>query len=311
MRLVQDRLGIVGRLVPVDYLRTALRHLLMIGIVAVVAASLPYNAHAAEKSFTLTAQSKKVSVGEGMTYKAWTYDGTVPGPVLRVRQGDLVHVKLINHTPDAHGLDIHAAQIAPWHFLSGPGKPVSYSFRADVPGVFAYHCDANPVLEHIALGMYGMMIVAPKHGWPNGKAQNVVLIQGELYGLPNKNGVLQTKESKIISADPDFVVYNGKVNNFTPNDPIKIKVGELVRVFFLNAGPNLTSAFHVDGALFSTIYVGGNPHDAMHWLNTWDVPPSDGAVFEFRVTQPGNYTFTDLNRGHQYKGAQGVFRAVK
>ncbi len=312
MRLLgSGSFGTSGRSVAIEYVRRALRHLVVVAAIVVFAASLPCAAHAASKSFTLTAESKMVSVGEGMTYKAWTYSGTVPGPVLRVRQGDMVHIRLINHTPDAHGIDIHAAQIAPRHFLSGPGKPVDYSFRADVPGVFAYHCDATPVLEHIALGMYGMMIVRPGHGWPDGKAQNVVIVQGELYGLPNKNGVLQTKESKIISAQPDFVVFNGKINSFTPNNPIKIKVGKLVRVFFLNAGPNLTAAFHVDGVLFSTIYRGGNPADALHWLNTLDVPPSDGAVFEFKVNQPGKYAFTDLNRAHQYKGAQGVFEAVK
>ena len=90
-----------------------------------------------------------------------------------------------------------------------------------------------------------------------------------------------------------------------------IKTGKLVRVFFLNAGPNLTSAFHVSGVLFSTVYRSGNPADALRNINTLAIPPSDGAVFEFRVTQPGDYEFTDLNRAHQYKGATGIFRAAR
>jgi hypothetical protein len=106
------------------------------------------------------------------------------------------------------------------------------------------------------------------------------------------------------------VVFNGAVDKYGLSNPIPIKVGDLVRVFFVNAGPNLTSAFHVAGVLFSTVYRSGNPADALHGVNTLEVPTGDGAVFEFKVNQPGDYSFIDLNRAHQYKGAAGVFRAT-
>jgi len=274
------------------------------------AASLPRSAHASAKTFTLTVERKRVSVGGGMTFNAWTYNGTVPGPVLKVVQGDEVKIDLINRTKDAHGINVHAAQISPQHFDGDPMKSVSYSFPADVPGVFIYHCTAAPILDHIASGMYGMMVVEPKTGWPEGNAQEVTIVQSELYGLPDAHGFIVGSHGKMVEARPDFVVFNGALHRYDVEHPIEIKVGKLVRVFFVNAGPNLTSAFHVTGVLFDTVYKGGNPANAMHGLDTLEVPPSDGAVFEFRVTEPGDYQFMDLNRAQQYKGANGVFRAA-
>jgi nitrite reductase (NO-forming) len=268
-------------------------------------------AQAATKSFTLTAEQKNVSVGSGMTFDAWTYNGTIPGPLLTVDQGDDVKMTLINHTSNAHGIEVQAAQMSPAHFSGDPMQPIHYGFIAEVPGVFEYHCSAPPILEHIARGMYGMMIVKPKNGWPNGKAQDVEIIQSELYGLPNKKGFIVGDREKMVAGHPDFVVFNGVMNKYDLQHPIAIKVGELVRVFFVNAGPSLTSAFHVSGALFSTVYRDGNPANALHNLTTLAVPPGDGAVFEFRVTQPGIYPFMDLDWSHKYKGADGVFRATK
>jgi nitrite reductase (NO-forming) len=266
---------------------------------------------ASTRSFTLTVERKPVKIGSAMTYNAWTYDGTVPGPLLKAAQGDEVKITLINHTKDAHGINVHAAQISPEHFSGDPMKTVSYSFPAEVPGVFEYHCNAHPILDHIASGMYGMMIVAPKAGWPNGEAQEVEIVQSEFYGLPDAHGFIVGSHAKMVAGHPDFVVFNGALNKYDLQHPINIKVGKLVRVFFVNAGPSLTSAFHVSGVLFSTVYRDGNPANALHNLNTLAVPPSDGAVFEFRVTEPGDYPFMDLDWAHQYKGASGVFRATE
>jgi nitrite reductase (NO-forming) len=265
-------------------------------------------AAAADQKFTLTVESKPIRIGSGLTYKATTFNGSVPGPVLKVREGDDVTITLVNHTGDAHGINVHAAQIAPSHFAGDPIKPVSYTFRAAVPGVFAYTCYAPPILDHIASGMYGMMIVEPKDGWPGGDAQEVTLVQSEFYGLPDKRGFINGDHSKMIAAHPDFIVFDGAMNKHDRNRPIKLKAGKLVRVFFVNAGPNMTSSFHVAGVLFSTVYRGGNPANAMHGVNTFEVAPSDGAVFEFTANEPGIYSFTDLNRASQYKGAAGIFK---
>jgi nitrite reductase (NO-forming) len=272
-------------------------------------ASIP--TRAASDTFNLTAERKHVLIGAGMTYNAWTYNGTVPGPVLKVHQGDDVSISLMNHSGDAHGIDVHAAQISPERFSGDPMKSVGYSFKAEVPGVYAYHCSAIPILDHIGSGMYGMMVVEPKSGWPNGEADEVTLVESEFYGLPDQNNFIVGDHEKMIEGRPDFVVFNGAVDKYGLSNPIPIKVGELVRVFFVNAGPNLTSVFHVAGVLFIAVYRSGNPADALRGVNTLEVPPGDGAVFEFKVNQPGDYSFIDLNRAHQYKGAAGVFRATR
>ncbi|MGH7905950.1 MAG: multicopper oxidase domain-containing protein [Candidatus Binataceae bacterium] len=271
----------------------------------------PALARAALKQFTLTVENKTIEIGDGMTYGAWTYDGAAPGPVLRVRQGDTVRIHLINKTSIAHGIDTHAAQIAPSHFdQPDDKKEFTYTFRAETPGVFMYHCSASPMLVHIANGMYGMMIVEPAGGWPDGKAHEVTLIQSEYYGVPDAKGFIAGDSVKMMKATPDFVVFNGQLERYVEH-PIQIKVGELVRVFFVDAGPNLTSTFHVIGAIFSTVYRGGNPANPLHGLATFEIGPGDGAMLEFRVTQPGDYMFIDHAMARAYAGAMGIFRAVK
>ncbi|MHB8381723.1 MAG: multicopper oxidase domain-containing protein [Candidatus Binataceae bacterium] len=248
------------------------------------------------------AESKTISIGSGMTYAAWTYGGTVPGPLLRAREGDRVTVQLVNHTASAHGLEIYAAQIAPSHFTGNLGMPqLSFSFEAKLPGVFAYHCSAIPVLTHIADGMYGMMIVDPGAGWPGGAAHEVTIVQSEFYGTPDAHGFIAGDSRKMLDAAPDFVVFNGMVNKYDLENPIPIKVGEL--------GPNRFSVFRIDGVIFSTVYRNGNPSAALHDIPSIALGPGEGAVFEFRVGEAGDYGFGDESGAHSYKGAQGIFRA--
>lgn len=278
-------------------------------ILAAAVAGRPATARAEEKAFNLTVEEKRVDVGGGMKYDAWTFGGTIPGPQLRIREGDEVNVSLLNNTPDAHGLNIHAAQI-PSTFFGGETKaPLKYTFRADVPGVFAYHCNGIPILDHIGHGMYGMVIVDPKDGWPSGPAQEVTLVQSEFYGTPRANGRITPDHARMLEGKPTFVVFNGQLNRSGAEHPITIKAGKLVRIFFLNAGPNLDSTFHVAGAIFTTVYPGGNPANVMHQVDNLAVGPGAGAVFEFTASKPGEYRFMDLNRIHQYDGAMGVFRA--
>ncbi|HYL58149.1 MAG TPA: multicopper oxidase domain-containing protein [Candidatus Acidoferrales bacterium] len=263
------------------------------------------------KSFSLTVQDHTVDIGAGLKYKASTYGGTVPGPLLRVVQGTDVTIELTNHTSSAHGINVYAAQLAPDRFSGDPNAPVKYSFRAEVPGVFVYHCSAIPVLRHVADGMYGMMIVDPSGGWPNGSAHEVTITQGEFYGKPGSGGVVIGNTQAMIDSKPEFVVFDGAIDKYDVQHPIAIKVGELVRIFFVNAGPNLSSTFHVNGVIFSSVYRGGNPADAAHELPSFEVGPGTGAVFEFRVREPGDYQFLDQAMAHPYKGAIGLFRAAK
>lgn len=267
-------------------------------------------ANAADKSFTFKVEDKTIDIGGGMTYAASTYDGTVPGPTVRVTQGDQVTIHLINKTTSAHGIDMYAAEgLSPEVFSGDPGKEVQYKFLAENAGVFAYHCSAIPVLRHVADGMYGMTIVDPKDGWPNGKAREIMLVQGEFYGLPDNKGFIAGSSKKMIDARADFVVFNGKFNAYSVEHPLEVKAGELIRVFFLNAGPNMTSVFHVNGVVFDTVYKGGNPRNVFRDIASLEVGPGMGAVFEFKITKPGDYQFSDQSLAHPYKGAIGVIRA--
>ncbi|HTQ25850.1 MAG TPA: multicopper oxidase domain-containing protein [Candidatus Binataceae bacterium] len=278
-------------------------------ILIVVLPATPVSARGGKKSFMLTVENKRIDIGLGLRYDAWTYDGAVPGPVLRARQGDEVTIRLVNPTAMAHGIDVHAAELAPKvHFSAQSGqRNLSFTFRARVPGAFLYQCSAIPTLSHVANGMYGMMIVDPARGWP--AAHEVMIVQGEFYGVPDKNGLVAGDSRKEMEERPDFVVFNGMVDRYVEH-PIPIKVGELVRVFFVNAGPNLTSTFHVTGVIFDSFYRGGNPADAMHGLASFEVGPGDGAVFEFRVHEAGDYEFIDHALARTTRGAQGVFRAA-
>jgi len=287
-------------------------HARLVAIWAFLAAILAAQAVAAEsKMFTLSVQEKRVDIGSGMTYGAWTYNGTVPGPVLRVKQGDEVTIHLINDMQIAHGIDMHAASMAPSkHFMPIPGKTeLKYTFRADAPGVFMYHCSAPPIVTHIANGMYGMMVVEPRAGWGE-QAREVAIVQGEFYGEADDKGFVAGNSQHMMDERPDLVVFNGAVERYVEN-PIQIKVGELVRVFFVNAGPNRTSTFHLIGSMFSKVYRSGNPANTLYGLQSFEVGPGDGAVFEFRVHEAGDYPFVDHAIARAYKGAIGIFRAVE
>jgi len=291
--------------------RNRLIHRILPAALVVFFCAAAHSGQAAEKTFSVTAESKTISIGSGMTFAAWTYNGTVPGPLLRVSQGDQVTIKLANHTASAHGLEIYAAQIAPSHFTGQLGMPqLSYHFEAKVPGVFAYHCSAIPVLTHVAAGMYGMMIVDPSGGWPGGPAHEFTMVQSEFYGTPDAHGFIAGDSRKMLDAAPDFVVFNGMVNKYDLEHPIPIKVGELARLFFVNAGPNRFSVFHINGVIFSTVYREGNPAAPLHDVSSIALGPGEGAVFEFRVGEAGDYVFGDESDAHTYKGAQGVFRAA-
>jgi nitrite reductase (NO-forming) len=275
-------------------------------MVAVATRAMAASGH---RVFKLTVEDRTIDIGYGLKYAAWTYNGEVPGPVLRMRQGETVEVDLANHTAMAHGIEIEAAQISPSHFNEPAGKKdLSYRFRAEVPGVFLYHCSAIPMLNHIANGMFGMAIVDPRAGWA--PAHEVMIVQSEFYGTPNAAGLIAGDTRKMMAEKPEYVVFNGMLERYVDH-PVLIKVGELVRVFFVNAGPNLTSTFHVMGVIFSTVYRGGNPADAMQGLADFEVGPGEGAVFEFRVSEPGDYTFLDHAMARPYKGAIGIFRAVR
>ena len=236
-----------------------------------------------------------VNVAPGTPFHAWTFDGTVPGPVLLLRQGDRVSLTLHNLDPlMAHSIDLHAALLAPnLNFVDvPPGRSRTIHFVASVPGVFLYHCESAPMLQHIAMGMYGAVVVTQK-AMP---APRAVVVQSEFYLPPTYDNML--------NGQPSYVVFNGQVDRMVSH-PLRATVGRPLTIAFVNAGPNESSAFHVVGSTLRTVDLSGNPADALHDVQTVDVPPGDGILATLTFAQPGVYPFVSHDMRQFARGAMG------
>ncbi len=251
-----------------------------------------------------------LTIGKGVKYYAWTFDGRVPGPFLRVTQGDTVDFTLVNNGPQPHSMDFHAAEIAPsrYYVNINPGDSLHYRFVAHVPGVFMYHCGTAPVAMHIANGMYGAIIVDP--ATPRPPAKEFVLVQSEFYMTPDdgKGGARSLDWQKLLGQAPDNVVFNGRVAQYAEH-PIEVKPGELLRLYVVNAGPNRISSFHVVGGIFEKVFEDGTLTNPLRGVQTVNVPVGGGAIFEIRLHEPGDYPFVTHAFADATKGAVGIFRA--
>lgn len=254
---------------------------------------------------------RTVEIAPGIRYQAWTFNGTVPGPVIHARVGQTIEVTLVNRSSMGHSIDFHSALAPPdtAYQTIAPGQQIKYSWVAQYPGVFLYHCGTPPVLAHISNGMYGAVVVDPQNGW-GGTAQNFVLLQSEFYTKPvaNEAGVFRGDMAKMKTSMPDVVDFNGRAFRYQAT-PLNISVGQTVRVFVVNAGPSHFSAFHVVGSIFDRAYVDGNPANLLRGLQTLSVPPGGGAMAEFTVRQPSRYPFVTHSFGDADEGAMGFFSA--
>lgn len=252
-----------------------------------------------------------VTIAPGKTYAGWTFDNRVPGPALRVVQGDTIDFTLINRAPIPHSLDFHAAEIAPDKYYRNlmPGDSIQYRFVARVPGAFMYHCGTAPVALHIANGMYGAFIVDPPS--PRPRAREFVLVQSEFYLSPNKdaNGAFTIDWNRMLGLAPDHVVFNGRASQYAEH-PLEVAPNELVRMYVVNAGPNRISSFHVVGGIFSQVFQDGSLANPLRGVQTVNVPVGGGAIFETRLREPGDYPFVTHAFADATKGAVGVLRAI-
>ncbi len=266
---------------------------------------------AGDKEITVAAVDATVYVANDVPYAAWTFDGTVPGRALRVRQGDTIDFTFrVDETAStAHSLDTHAAKTPPEvnYKTIMPGEEFTWQFPATTAGAFMYHCGTPPVLMHIGAGMYGAMIVDPAEGWS--PAQELVFVQSDFYLKEGENGVMVPDYTKMLGHGmADFVCFNGYANLYVEN-PIEIAVGEPVRIFVVNAGPNVWSSFHVVGAIFDKAYVNANPANELTGLQSITIGPGDGACVEFTVEEPGEYVAVNHAFGHAAHGAIAILSA--
>ncbi|WP_449427149.1 multicopper oxidase domain-containing protein [Rhodanobacter umsongensis] len=256
----------------------------------------------------IAVSDQTVEIASGVQYQAWTFGKSVPGPVIHVRQGQAVNVVLSNHGSMQHSIDFHAAITPPsLHYVDiMPGESIRFSFVAKVPGAFLYHCGTPPVLLHIANGMYGAIIVDPATPLPPA-AESYVLVQGEWYTQQVAGKLMAGNYEKMQEMHPDEVVFNGAAFQYRDH-PLTARPGDLVRIYMVNAGPSLWSAFHVIGAIFDKVYLGGDPAQAISGVSTWSVGPGEGAVFDLRLDEAGKYPFVDHAMAHMVLGAQGVLK---
>jgi nitrite reductase (NO-forming) len=237
-----------------------------------------------------------IQIAPGVKYSAWAWAGGAPGPVIHVRQGQLVKIALTNKGAIPHSVDFHAARIAPDKAFGDvmPGQSVSYTFRANDPGVFMYHCGTKPVLMHIANGMYGAIVVEPKPGVLPRADKNYVLVASEWYlasdGLKKP---AQFNMDKAHARQPDWMTFNGYAGQYVKH-PLTADPGELVRFWVVDAGPSIDTDFHIVGTIFNRAYPFADLTDAAHALRnvqTVTVPAGGGGVFDVKIDDPGLYPF--------------------
>lgn len=254
---------------------------------------------------TIAATDTNVEIASGVPYRAWTFGNSVPGPILHVRQGQTVNVTFVNHGNMGHSIDFHAAEVDPKvaYRSADPGGTVQFSFVARTPGAFVYHCGTPPVLLHIGNGMYGAIIVDPAQPLPPADV-SYVLVQSEWYSHQVSGTLMAGDYKKMINVTPDEVVFNGVA--FQYNDhPLTAKVGQRVRFYVVNAGPNLASAFHIIGGMFAAVYPDGDAAHALTGVSTYPISPGQGVVLDAIMPQPGKYPFVDHSMRNMMIGAAG------
>jgi nitrite reductase (NO-forming) len=249
-------------------------------------------------------------LADGVGYRYWAYNGTVPGPMIRLRQGDTVELTFKNalDSPLTHSLDSHAVT-GPGGggkvTQTAPGETSVLRFKALKPGAYVYHCASPMIPHHIAKGLYGLMVVEPPDGWPKVNREFYVM-QGDFYlgGDPPQSGLHEGSVAKLLTEKPDYVVFNGSVGALAKEHALKAKVGETVRIFFGVAGPNLPSSFHVIGEMFDRVYPEAGSQYASN-VQTTLVPAGGAAIVDFKLEYPGTYILVDHSLARLQKGGAG------
>lgn len=270
--------------------------------------------HPAKVRVKMETVEKTMKMDDGVEYHYWTFDGDVPGRMIRVREGDTVEVEFSNNPSSTvpHNVDFHAATGqggGAAATFTAPGRTSTFSFKALQAGLYIYHCAVAPVGMHIANGMYGLILVEPKEGLPK-VDKEFYIVQGDFYtkGKKGAQGLQPFDMDKAVAEQPEYVVFNGHVGSIAGDNALKAKAGETVRMYVGNGGPNLVSSFHVIGEIFDKVYVEGGKLINENVQSTI-VPAGGSAIVEFKVDIPGSYTLVDHSIFRAFnKGALGQLK---
>ncbi len=255
------------------------------------------------------------TMADGVTFNYWTFDGTVPGPLMRVRVGDTVRLTIHNDPTSLHphNIDLHAVT-GPGGggaaTIVAPGESKTLTFKALNPGLFIYHCAYPNAGLHMAHGMYGLIIVEPQGGLP-AVDQEFYIVQGEFYssGALGRNGLQLFDTEAMLDGRPQYIVFNGRTGALA--EKMNAEVGDTVRMYVGNGGVNLISSFHVIGEIFDNVYREGDLVSApAHSLQTTLIPAGGAVMVEFKVEYPGNYILVDHALSRLDRGAWGVLHVT-
>jgi nitrite reductase (NO-forming) len=283
----------------------------------------------------------EIEIAPGVRYQAWTFGGSVPGPVLHVREGDRVIFTMKNRSteevqvtppqkggspylaalaagnlqqpvpvisPMPHSMDFHSGTVAPndkWRMIQ-PGQSIRFEWVANYPGVHLYHCGVQPILMHMAMGQYGVVVVSPRNGLPTDDEvdRNFVVVQSEFYLKPGDDGKYTIDFDAAMAKQPSHVAFNGHAQMLAAH-PLQANAGERLRLYFHNVGPSDGSSFHVVGAIFDRIFYEGNPRNDWAGMQTVPFGASNGGVVEFIAPEEGRYIMVDHEFADAQRGAVG------
>jgi len=272
-------------------------------------------ARSAPKTVTVELDAVEVvgRLADDTTYRYWTFNGKVPGPMVRVRVGDTVVVKFKNAGDSwmNHNVDFHAVTGpggGAGATVAEPGQMKTFKFKALKPGLFVYHCATPMVAQHISNGMYGMILVEPEGGLPKVDHEFYVM-QGEIYTEEpyGTTGELTESYDKLLDERPEYYVFNGAVGALTKEAPLKAEVGDTVRIYFGVGGPNKTSSFHVIGEIFDKVYNFGSINGgATSDVQTVTVAPGGATIAQLRLEVPGTYKLVDHALSRLERGLVGA-----
>ena len=275
------------------------------------------------KTVRLDTSHKIVEIAPGVKFSAWTFGDTVPGPTVRARVGDKIKFSMTNRSdepvpgvrvtaaPMMHSMDFHAAMVSPQdkYRSIAPGQTIEFEFTLNYPGVFMYHCGTPMILEHIASGMYGAVVVEPRGGYPTKVDREYLIIQSEFYAKApargDKSGIYTLDGERLRASQPTYTVFNGVHNGMVKN-PLATKPGERVRLYVLNVGPSKTSSFHVVGTIFDRVWMDGNPDNQFRGMQTVLLGSSNSAIVEFMIPEEGSYIMVDHHFANASQGALGL-----